>query len=331
MDRLFFKTGELRVFLEKAQDKLGMDSDELAKLVELSGRTIRDWKREKFKPTKKHILKISEISKIQVPEYEILPPYWNIPKAARLGGKRRFERYGLLGTIESRSKGGKSSWDKRKNNPELWVKYTKNIIEPDESEDLAEFIGIMLGDGGLTHFQCSVYLNSETDQEFAHYVKGLVLKLFGIMPKIYIHKKHKVWRVSISSVNLVKYLTSKGLFLGDKVRLQVDVPNWIRFQSEYVKACIRGLIDTDGSFIIHRYRIKGKEYSYPRLTFSNRSQPLLDFVFQGLKQLGFNPKSSYKDEVCLYSQSEVRRYLEVVGVNNYRPNLKKIGWVVRVV
>lgn len=238
MDRLSFKSGELKLFIQQVQSKLDVDSEGLAKLVGLSGRTIRDWKREKFKPTKEHIQKISTLSKVEVPKHEILPQYWNIPKAGHLGGIKRFELYGLLGTKESRSKGGINSWVKRKSNPLLWNKYTIPIIKPEESTDLAEFIGIMLGDGGLTHFQCCIYLNSETDQEFAYYVRTLVNKLFGITPKIYVHKKHKVWRVSVSGVNLIEYLRFKGLSIGDKVRLQVGVPEWVCSQSDYVKVCM---------------------------------------------------------------------------------------------
>lgn len=330
MDRLSFKSGELRNFIIAVQTKLGLDSDGLANLVGLSGRTLRDWRREKFKPTKKHIFKMRDLTGISLPKYSTLPPYWNVHKAAKLGGRKRYELYGLLGDRKTRSKGGKSSWLRRKNNPELWHQYTTPIIEPKESVDLAEFIGIMLGDGGLTHFQCSIYLHSKIDKEFAYYVKGLMSKLFGITPKIYIHKKNKVLRVSVSSVNLVKYLTSKGLSLGNKVHLQVGVPGWILGNQDYIKACIRGLIDTDGSFILHKYKIKEKMYTYPKISFSNRSEPLLEFVFEGLKQFGFNPKRTYKSEVWLHNQNEVKRYLEVIRVSNYKPNIKTIGWVVRV-
>lgn len=330
MDRLQFRSGELTNFISNAQAKLNLPAEDLAKLLEVSARTVRDWKREKFNPNKDAILKLSQLSGLKLPDHKILSEFWYASKGAKLGGKRRYELYGVVGTLEDRSKGGKASWNKRKNDPALWKIYTKKIIEPKNSIDLAEFIGIMLGDGGLTHFQCSIYLNSETDQEFAYYVRDLVLKLFGVTAKIYIHRKHKVWRVSISSVNLVKYLTSKGLCLGNKVSLQVGVPNWIQQEVEYVKACIRGLIDTDGSFIIHRYKIRGKEYSYPRLTFSNKSQPLLDFTYKGLKLLGFNPKIN-RYEICLYNQNEVRKYLEVIGVRNLKPNIKNLGWVVRVV
>lgn len=330
MDWLSFPQGELKGFILKVQDKLDISIDELGKLIKISPRTLRDWKREKYKPSQELITKLSEFSGIKLPVHKVVLQREHISEAAKLGGKRRYELHGPPGTKEGRSKGGKSSWLKRKSNPDLWRKYTKDILEPEESVELAEFMGIMLGDGGLTSFQCSVYLNSETDQEFAYYVRDLATKLFGVTPKIYMHKKYKVWRVSISSVNLVKYLTLKGLCLGNKMRLQVSVPSWVRSEQGYIKACIRGLIDTDGSFIIHRYKVKGKEYSYPRLSFSNRSEPLLDFVYKGLKQLGFNSKIK-KDEVCLYRQDEVLRYLEVIGVRNLRPNVKKIRWVARVV
>lgn len=324
MDRLSFKNGELRNFIEQVQNRLGVNTNELAELVGLSGRTIRDWKREKFKPSKDVIIKISTLSGVRIPQYETLSPFWNATTSGRLGGKKVYKLYGLLGTRESRVKGGVMSWYRRKKDPDLLKKYTNSFKKPRESSNFAEFIGIMLGDGGMTHFQCSIYLNSDTDQEFAYYVRDLVNKLFGIMPKIYIHRKHKVWRVSVSGVNLVEYLRFKGLSIGNKVHLQVGVPDWIWSQIDYVKACIRGLIDTDGCFALHRYKVNGKEYCYPKTCFTNRSEPLLDFVFQGLKQLGFNPKRTYKYGVWLHNQNEVRRYLKEVGTRNVKPSVKKI-------
>lgn len=92
----------------------------------------------------------------------------------------------------------------------------------------------------------------------------------------------------------------------------------------YVKVCIRGLVDTDGCFALHRYRVNGKEYCYPKICFSNRSEPLLEFVYQGLKQLGFNPKRTYKYQVWIHNQNETRRYLKEIGTNNYKPAVKQI-------
>lgn len=319
-----FRLGDLRKFIEGVQQKMELNSDELGKLVNLSGRTIRDWKREKFNPQEEVILKLSNISGVSVPEHKLLSKYWYVQKGASIGGKKHFELYGAPGNKASRSKGGKISWFRRKDNPELWKIYSKQIQEPKESVELAEFFGIALGDGGLTKSQLTIYLNSEIDKDYAQYVARLILELFKIQPKIYKHHKHKMLKVSVSGVNLVKYLTLKGLSTGNKVRLQVGVPEWIWSDPEYIKACLRGLIDTDGSFILHRYQVNGREYAYPRISFSNRSEPILDFVNEGLKKLGFHPKRSYNFEVALFNQAEVKQYLRDIGVSNYKPAVKKI-------
>lgn len=324
MDRLFFKRGKLNHFIKEVQTKLGMNSNQLAKLVGFSGRTIRDWRREKFNPSSTAILELSRRSGLPIPEHEVLSRYWYTVKAAKLGGRRTYEVHGLLGTKETRSKGGKNSWAKRRQNPELLKKYMNSITKPLESTDLAEFIGIMLGDGCLTTYQCTIYLNSETDQEYAKYVKNLIRKLFNLTPGIHKHKKWKMLKVSVSGMNLVEYLKQKGLYVGNKVLLQVAVPQWVWGKLEYKKACIRGLIDTDGCFALHKYKVNKKEYCYPKICFSNRSQPLLNFVYQGLKQFGFNPKKTYKYGVWLHSQNEVRRYLKEIGTRNLKPSVKKI-------
>lgn len=323
MDRCKFEKGILKQFIIQAQRSLGRTTEELGGDIGVSGRTLRDWKREKFYPPEEIIRKLSQISGVKLPIYTHLSRYWFAVDAARLGGKRRFELYGLLGNRESRVKGGVMSWMKRTNNPDIWKKYTKTFRRPKESIDFAEFIGIMLGDGGLTRTQCVVYLSSVTDQEYAYYIKEKIKSLFDLTASIYKLKKDKVWRVSISSVNLVEYLVSQGLSVGNKVHLQVGVPNWIWLNTKYIKACIRGLVDTDGSLFIHKHLINGKEYLYPTIVFSNRSQPLLEFVFRGLLQLGFHPKPSLNNQIWLRKQSEVKQYFQDIGTRNFKPTVKK--------
>ncbi|MFH0937072.1 MAG: hypothetical protein V1808_02170 [Candidatus Daviesbacteria bacterium] len=323
MDWLLFPEGGLRGFIEYVQEKSGLNFVGLAKLIEVSSRTLRDWKREKYRPSKDSIFKLSQLSGVKLPTYKVVSQQEHMNQIAVTGGRRRLELYGPPGTKEGRSKGGTTSWIRRKNDPELWKKYTKDILYPEESEELAEFIGIMLGDGGMTHFQCVIYLNSETDREYVEYVCHLIKKLFGLKASIYESKKDKVLRISIAGVNLVKYLTLKGLKLGNKVRLQVAVPSWVQARTEYTKACIRGLIDTDGSFFIHKYRVKGQEYSYPRINFTSKSKPIINFAYEGLINLDFNPKKSGENQICLYSQKEVRKYLEVIGANNIK---NAINW-----
>lgn len=324
MDKLTFKNDELRKFIIQVQTKLNLNTDKLAELAGISGRTLRDWKREKFNPQKEVLVKFSKLSKIPLPTHQVLPEFWHNKIAARLGGKKTYELYGLLGDKKSRSKGGKVSWLRRQKDPEIRKKYVKSFKIPQESEDLAELFGIILGDGGLTRYQCIIYLNSDTDREFALYVQKLIVKLFDSKPSLYESKKERLLKVSIGGVDLVEYLNSKGLSLGNKVLLQVGVPKWIWIKKEYIKACIRGLVDTDGCFTIHKYTVNNKLYAYPKLAFSNRTEPILQFVHEGLKQLGFNPKRTFRYGVWLHNQQEVRKYLREVGTRNYKPSVKKI-------
>ena len=290
---------------------------ELAKIAKIHPRSFFDWRRARLSPTITAMKLFSTRFNVSLPDSEkILVQRWLKKKieASRKGALVRYQKYGELGTPEGRKKGGINSIKKRK----LLGNFVKPIKVPTEDEDLAEFIGIMLGDGGLTYFQCVVYLNSETDNDYAYYVVDLLERLFGLRAKIYKSKKEKVWRIVISSVNLVKYLQIKGLSLGSKVRLQLGVPNWVWSKPEYVKACLRGLIDTDGCFVIHRYKVNGKQYAYPKIAFTNRSAPILDFVYEGLSQLGFKPKKSLQKQVWLYNKNEVRRYLGEVGTRNFK-------------
>lgn len=323
-DRLSFQPGESRDWMGRTETKLGIDSEKLGKLLRLSGRTIRDWRREKYRPGKNAILKLNKISGIVLPKYQVIPWKEHINRAARLGGKKTYALYGLMGTRESRVKGGVMSWCSRKKDPELLKKYLKSFNHPVHSEYLAELVGILLGDGGLTFNQCVIYLNSETDKEYAGYVRDLMQRLFGLTPKIYPRRVYKVLRVSISGVNLIKYLTSIGLNIGNKVKLQVGVPSWIWEDMRYVKACIRGLIDTDGCFVKHKYKVNGNNYIYYKIAFSNRSLPLLAFVFKGLKHLGYTPRMPWKYQVWLHQSLEVRKYLREIGTSNYKPVVKEI-------
>lgn len=324
MYRIRFNKGELRTFIQSAENTLGLSLKEIAKKLDISERTLRDWKREKFNPNGTILIKLSKITHIPLPKYKALDAFWYTKKAAKLGGKKRFELYGQLGNSKTRSKGGTISWLKRKNNPNILKKYQNVFAEPKESIDFAEFIGIMLGDGGITKDQITIYLHSITDKKYSKYVARLIKKLFNFKASIHKVKKSHLLRISISGVNIVKYLVGKGLKIGNKVHLQVGVPTWIEKNNEYIRACIRGLIDTDGCFVIHRYCVDGKQYEYPKISFANKSEPILDFVYRGLTKLEYHPKRTYKFDIWLYNQNEVRKYLEEIGVHNIKPNVNEI-------
>lgn len=129
---------------------------------------------------------------------------------------------------------------------------TKKIKIPIKDEKLAELIGIILGDGNIQNknsiYQVRIAGDSNKDKDYImNYLKPLCDSLFGIDSKIYKHKTFNELFVHIHSKNVVKFLISVGMQAGNKIKNQVTIPGWVLENDSYLKACIRGLIDTDGS------------------------------------------------------------------------------------
>ncbi len=239
---------------------------------------------------------------------------------ARLGGLRRIELYGNPGTAEGRSKGGKKTVSLFRKSPLLAKKrgfiIRKEIKYPEKSLALAEFIGIMLGDGGLPgNHQIKVSFNVKTDSEYASYICKLIRKLFLINYHIHRRRKSNGADIVVSSSNLVDFLVRQGLRTGHKVKNQICVPAWINEKLEYQKVCLRGLMDTDGGLYLHTYKSNGKTYTYLKLGFTNCSKPLLHFVFDVLKKLNYKPCLS-SNNLSICSESEVKKYFAEIGTTN---------------
>lgn len=246
---------------------------------------------------------------------------------ARLGGLRRIQLHGNPGTPEGRAKGGRRAVAFFHSNPdrarELGFILRKEIKYPRRSKEPAELIGIILGDGGLPgNHQLTIAFNSRTDNEHARFMQELLHRLFKVSYHIHYRKGSNGADIVVSSSNLVNCLVGQELKTGNKVKNQVDIPEWINRNTEYQKACLRGLIDTDGSFYSHKYNSGGKSYRYLKLCFTNRSKPLLNSVLQRFRQL--NLKSYlHGNQVFINSGSGIKKYFEEIGTHNPK-HLNKI-------
>ncbi len=239
---------------------------------------------------------------------------------ARLGGLRRIQLYGNPGTSEGRSKGGKKTIAMFHDNLDFAKKtgfvIRKEIKHPEESLELAEFVGVMLGDGGLSgSHQITISFNDKTDRGYAKYICKIIRQLFLLDYHIHKRRKSNGADIVLNSSNLVDFLVLHGLKTGNKVKNQVEVPRWITNNPLYEKACLRGLIDTDGSLYCHKYNSKGKTYAYLKLGFCNRSKPLLKFAFRVFKRLGYKV-SLNGDNLSVSSGLEVKRYFTEIGSSN---------------
>lgn len=192
----------------------------------------------------------------------------------------------------------------------------KLITIPERSEMLAEFLGIMIGDGSISRYQASISLNYITDWEFGQYIVSLIRSLFSIEPALHIRENLNCLVIVVSSVQFVDFLLLCGLPIGDKIRAGLDVPVWISQNSHYLTACLRGIFDTDGSIYqeIHTYRLK--KYAYMRTAFVSASYPLIESIFQHLNYLQLNPKIRGMRKVTIERFTDIDGYFRIVGSSN---------------
>lgn len=321
--RIKFFAGLQTRFIEEVYTRSSLSTKELAGIAGVHPRSFRDWKREKLTMTLAAAEVFCDKFGTALPEdKELMVGRWlNAQReAAKKGGRSRFMMYGSPGTLEGRRKGGQMAMEKLRKRG--IVPLVKNYELPkDFNDNLAEFVGIMLGDGGMTYGQCTITLNSIKDIEYSQFIISLSHKLFGERPKIFMRKNENTMIIYYNGVSLVRYLVSIGLKTGNKLKQQVGVPEWVVNSKSYKIACLRGLMDTDGGVFLHKYTVKRKIYGYKKICFSNRSMPLLKFVKQTLEEIGYAPRlidNVENKKVWLYNIQEVDRYLNEVGTHNHR-------------
>lgn len=323
MSRIKFKKGFQSKFLFNVAANFDFDWVKLSRKIKVHHRSLFDWRREKYTISEVALKRLIKLAgrNIKVPPYKVLPDFWSIEKAAHMGGEALAKKHGGPGTPEGRKKGGMNSQIKRKLHPELYQQCSirKKIKQPRNSAELAELVGIILGDGGInSDYQIIVTLHRENDRKYAKFVYQLAKKLFNVEPAVYTRRfstRSMVREVVLNSASIVVFLLSKELLRGNKVKNQVDVPQWIKESKNFSMHCLRGLIDTDGGVFYHRHSHSGYNFFNISLKFSNRSKPPLKFVCDTLVTLGFTPKIDSR-EVSLYKENEIFRYAKRIKFHN---------------
>lgn len=198
--------------------------------------------------------------------------------------------------------------------------HRKEVLLPHYSEDLAEFFGIMMGDGGINNpWQVNITLNFVADALYSKYVFALCKKLFGIEPAMRKRKERDALVILLSSTSVVDFLVSNGLPRGNKLKQGLRIPEWILDKSSYRKACVRGLVDTDGCIFVHTHRVSGKLYKNLGFTFTSYSSELIFQVADILDENGIAPHITKRGrDIYIYQAALVEKYLEVFGTSNNR-------------
>jgi len=265
--RVIFPLGEQRRFLLKAVKNLNFSWSLFTDKIRVHKRTLNDWKREEYSMPLDVVKKISKIAKVKTPEnIKVKEPFWYVYKEAKIGGKmgaiaclKKYGSYG--GDPEYRKKKWYEWWEREGKYKSNIISAVKPIKKPNFSEKLAEFVGIILGDGSICKSQISITLHSEDDKEYSKFVVNLIKKLFNVHVGICYRKDSEATTYNISRTELIHFCIEKlGLKQGNKIRQQIDIPNWIKQNRLYSIICVRGLVDTDGCIFNHSYKVDGKVY-----------------------------------------------------------------------
>ncbi len=155
------------------------------------------------------------------------------------------------------------------------------------SSDLAEEIGIHIGDGSLSirpkyrHYDYFVCLGIH-EKDYMKHVLQLIQSLYRIKVKPIERTKDSSLIATISSKKLTLWKLSLGLPSGDKG--QINIPKSV-LDSKFILDCVRGIFDTDGSLTFKK-KYKDVHY-YPVIKITSKSKILISQIYDITFKLGF--------------------------------------------
>lgn len=158
---------------------------------------------------------------------------------------------------------------------------------PEINHELAEFVGILLGDGCIIfkekkHYEVKISLDKIKDKEYVNYVKNLIYNLFQISAKEYPRSFDGTVDIRISNKELVKYLINDlGMKISPKMNNAI-IPKNI-FQQQFFPDLLRGYFDTDGCMTI----TNNNGTKYPRIEMKICKSPMQKQFIAMLKSLNF--------------------------------------------
>lgn len=236
-------------------------------------------------------------------------------EAARIGGLARQKIYGDLGTPEGRARGGRNSQATHRR-LHTGFKQLRKVRFPVASDLLAEFIGVVMGDGHVGRYQVSICTNSITDSEHATYIYELAKKLFDVPIALRKKKESNALSITISSREVSRFLQQQGIPEGNKIEKGIVIPAWVSSRRSFSNRLMRGLFDSDGCVFVDTHRIEGKIYRNLGIAFANQEPTLLRFFYENLCAIGLSPTQTSRFRVFLRRKRDIEKYFELIGTSN---------------
>ncbi len=176
--------------------------------------------------------------------------------------------------------------------------------------DLAELIGVVLGDGHIRAYpraeELSIFSNSN-NPGFVNRYSFLIEKIFSKKSTNTQHSSGNCIRIRIYQKHISNRL---GVPFSPRANLKILIPEWIISNKKYIVRYLRGLYEAEGSHSVHKVT-----YTY-KVQFSNKNVSMLNNVFNLVSKLGFHPHRS-KYMIQLSKKNEVFRFLKLIKFRKY--------------
>ncbi|MCU0642164.1 MAG: LAGLIDADG family homing endonuclease [archaeon] len=195
-----------------------------------------------------------------------------------------------------------------------------------KEEAIAEFVGIMLGDGHIgiyntkagdkmkLHRTIKVSLDSRNKQ-YIDYVKGIMRSVLEVEPHLNYKKKE-------NAVDIATHKKDKLDYLLNEIGLKIS-PKWekMKIPEPYSKGklgllVLKGLFDTDGCLSVY----DNNGVVYPRIEIRLCPSPAQEQVSAILSEFGFEYKVQNlergKTRVRISGKKQLEKWFELIGSAN---------------
>lgn len=188
----------------------------------------------------------------------------------------------------------------------------------EKTELLAEFIGMILGDGHIdkhsydrgdryisSHYLCITLSSNESN--IIKRAKFLAETCLGESFNEEDLNHAEAVNLKVHGKVIVQALENVGLVSGNKVVNQVNIPEWIMEDLEFQRKCLKGLFDTDGSYY------QRSEDGYKVVYFKNRSENLVEGFAKICDNLDVQTSQAGENAVQVAAQRDVKKFVREVS------------------
>ena len=189
------------------------------------------------------------------------------------------------------------------------------------NEDMAEFLGILYGDGclGSRKFLVDISGDSKADLRYHKFrVAPLIMKLFGLAPRFKYETHAQEMHTLLTSKMVHSHISREFSFPIGYKKDRMEIPKIILQSDLYKKAFLRGLFDTDGG--VHRHHKTSIQ-----VQFTSTDPNFIRQVCGLFREFGYNARINGND-IQIHGKKEIDRFFQEINPKNPKHRYKFVQY-----